>query len=152
MSTVFLRVLEYYEGIIFLTTNRIGVFDQAFKSRVHLAIYYPKLSRTSRKTLWYLFLSHSSVESAKALEANGTLDQIADEELNGRQIKNVVRSAHSLAFSENSSIQSHHVSMALKPIKNFEKDFEYGVRGVGQQRAASDLGEEQEPPPKRRRN
>lgn len=145
-------MLEYYEGIIFLTTNRIGVFDQAFKSRVHLAIYYPKLSETSRKTLWYLFLSHSSVESAEALKANGTLDRIAGEELNGRQIKNVVRSAHSLAFSENSLIQSRHVTMALKPIKAFEKDFENGVREVGQRRATSDLGEAQEPALKRRRN
>lgn len=145
-------MMEYYEGIIFLTTNRIGVFDQAFKSRVHLAIYYPKLSRTSRKSLWYLFLSHSSVESAEALKANGTLDQIADEELNGRQIKNVVRSAHSLALSENSLIQSHHVTMALKPMKIFEKDFENGVREVRQQRAASDQGEAQDPLPKRRRN
>jgi hypothetical protein len=29
---VFLRVLEYYAGILFLTTNRVGDFDEALAS------------------------------------------------------------------------------------------------------------------------
>jgi hypothetical protein len=41
--SVFPRVLEYYEGILFLTTNRVGVFDETFKSRIHLPLYYPLL-------------------------------------------------------------------------------------------------------------
>jgi hypothetical protein len=39
------RVLEYYNGILFLTTNRVGALDEAFKSRVHLSLYYPPLGR-----------------------------------------------------------------------------------------------------------
>ncbi|RTE72687.1 hypothetical protein BHE90_012906 [Fusarium euwallaceae] len=38
-----LRVLEYYTGILFPTTNRIDDFDEAFASRVHMSLYYPKL-------------------------------------------------------------------------------------------------------------
>ena len=38
---VFLRVLEYYAGILFLTTNRIGDFDEAFTSRIHMRLFYP---------------------------------------------------------------------------------------------------------------
>lgn len=34
-------VLKYYNGILFLTTNRVGTLDEAFKSRVHLSLYYP---------------------------------------------------------------------------------------------------------------
>ncbi|KAJ8113299.1 hypothetical protein ONZ43_g5184 [Nemania bipapillata] len=33
---VFLRTLEYYSGILFLTTNRVGKIDRAFKSRIHI--------------------------------------------------------------------------------------------------------------------
>lgn len=40
----FLRVLEYYNGIMFLTTNRPGVLDDAVKSRVHLNLYYEHLN------------------------------------------------------------------------------------------------------------
>lgn len=42
--SVFLRVLEYYSGILFLTTNRIGTFDPAFRSRIHMSLFYPRLS------------------------------------------------------------------------------------------------------------
>ena len=31
LVSVFLRVLEYYEGISILTSNRVGTFDEAFK-------------------------------------------------------------------------------------------------------------------------
>ncbi|KAF9874035.1 hypothetical protein CkaCkLH20_08407 [Colletotrichum karsti] len=41
---VFLKVLEYYSGILFLTTNRVGALDEAFQSRVHLSLSYPNLS------------------------------------------------------------------------------------------------------------
>ncbi|KAF5501636.1 Ribosome biogenesis ATPase RIX7 [Colletotrichum siamense] len=41
---VFLRVLEYYSGILFLTTNRVGALDEGFRSRVHLSLCYPNLS------------------------------------------------------------------------------------------------------------
>lgn len=40
----FLRVLEYYNGIMFLTTNRAGVLDEAVKSRVHLNLHYDHLN------------------------------------------------------------------------------------------------------------
>lgn len=39
MVSVFLRVLEYYSGILFLTTNRVGTIDEAFKSRIQISLY-----------------------------------------------------------------------------------------------------------------
>lgn len=45
LVSVFLRMLEYYSGILFLTTNRVGALDEAFRSRVHISLYYPHLSR-----------------------------------------------------------------------------------------------------------
>lgn len=36
LVSVFMRILEYYRGVIFLTTNRVGVLDQAFESRIYL--------------------------------------------------------------------------------------------------------------------
>ncbi|KAI1083013.1 hypothetical protein F5B20DRAFT_577402 [Whalleya microplaca] len=44
LVSVFLRILEYYSGILFLTTNRVGAIDDAFRSRLHLTLYYPKLT------------------------------------------------------------------------------------------------------------
>ena len=39
MVSVFLRVLSSYDGILFLTTNRVGVLDEAFRSRIHLTLH-----------------------------------------------------------------------------------------------------------------
>ncbi|KAH0564821.1 hypothetical protein GP486_001794 [Trichoglossum hirsutum] len=55
-TAVFLRVLEYYSGILFLTTNRVGTFDGAFKSRVHLSLRYPALDEESTRKVWEMNL------------------------------------------------------------------------------------------------
>lgn len=50
---VFLRILEYYSGILFLTTNRMGAIDDAFRSRLHMMLYYPQLSKKHTNKIWW---------------------------------------------------------------------------------------------------
>lgn len=38
LVSVFLRELEYYQGIMFLTTNRVKQIDDAIASRIHLPL------------------------------------------------------------------------------------------------------------------
>jgi SpoVK/Ycf46/Vps4 family AAA+-type ATPase len=52
LVSVFLRALEYYQGLMFLTTNRIGTFDEAILSRVHVILHFPDLTDTERKEIW----------------------------------------------------------------------------------------------------
>ena len=35
LVSVLLRKLEYYEGILYLTTNRVAQFDEVILSRIH---------------------------------------------------------------------------------------------------------------------
>lgn len=117
-------MIEYYHGILFLTTNRISAFDTAFISRIHLAIYYPPLTRLSRSKLLYNFLAQISPESAKALNLDGTLREIAKEKLNGRQIKNIVRTACALARGDSSAdgnVYKRHLETSLRPMKRFNR-------------------------------
>jgi SpoVK/Ycf46/Vps4 family AAA+-type ATPase len=44
LVSVFLRKLEYCEGIMFLTTNRVSEFDEAILTRVHLMLRYDHLN------------------------------------------------------------------------------------------------------------
>lgn len=120
-------MIEYYHGILFLTTNRISAFDTAFISRIHLAIYYPPLTRLSRSKLLYNFLAQISPESAKALKLDGTLKEIAKEKLNGRQIKNIVRTACALARGDSSAdgnVCKRHLETSLRPMKRFNRTME----------------------------
>ncbi|KAH8722459.1 P-loop containing nucleoside triphosphate hydrolase protein, partial [Phaeosphaeriaceae sp. PMI808] len=52
LVSVFLRVLEYYEGILILTSNRVGTFDEAFKSRIQLSPHYENLNKAQRQKIW----------------------------------------------------------------------------------------------------
>ena len=49
---VWLRLIEYFEGVLFLTSNRIKDFDDAFRSRIHLAIGLPDLDANQRERIW----------------------------------------------------------------------------------------------------
>ena len=40
MVGVFLRLLEYHNGVLFLTTNRVKKIDPAFYSRISVALHY----------------------------------------------------------------------------------------------------------------
>ncbi|KAI0485578.1 P-loop containing nucleoside triphosphate hydrolase protein [Xylaria cf. heliscus] len=55
LVSVFLREIEYYQGILFLTTNRVGQFDDAFMSRIHVVIHYPDLGEAEQKKIWNQF-------------------------------------------------------------------------------------------------
>ncbi|KAH8808859.1 hypothetical protein F5884DRAFT_858377 [Xylogone sp. PMI_703] len=69
---VFLRVLEYYAGILFLTTNRVGTFDEAFKSRIHMSLWYPTLSQKSTRKIWQMNLDRTKEkEKELGLKVNG---------------------------------------------------------------------------------
>lgn len=96
MVSIFLRLLERYQGIMFLTTNRMDEFDAAFKSRISISIHYDELSQSACYQVWKNLLSASNIEldDVDVLE----LSQII---LNGRQIKNCIRMAQCLAKSKN---------------------------------------------------
>jgi len=114
MSLVFLRMLEHYRGILFLTTNRLSTFDTAFQSRIHLTIHYPGLDTAARKAIWSNFLGFSSTRSAFT-EAD--LNELADENLNGRQIKNALKTAELLANLDEKSLDMDNVRIVLRILK-----------------------------------
>jgi hypothetical protein len=49
--------MEYFRGLLFRTTNRIGQIDDAFISRMHVVIEYKSLTNESRNKIWNGFFS-----------------------------------------------------------------------------------------------
>ncbi|KAF2845603.1 hypothetical protein T440DRAFT_407597, partial [Plenodomus tracheiphilus IPT5] len=56
LVSVFLRLLEYYAGLLILTTNRARTFDEAFRSRIHISLYYPWLDQDTIAKIWKISL------------------------------------------------------------------------------------------------
>jgi AAA+ superfamily predicted ATPase len=109
---------------MFLTTNRISTFDAAFKSRFHVAIKYRALSASSRRDFWKTFARKASPNSAIQWMDDSFLDTLSAKDLNGRQIKNIVRTAHAMAVSSNEAIGAKHIESAMEILEEFERDFE----------------------------
>ncbi|KAJ5169461.1 ATPase AAA-type core [Penicillium coprophilum] len=110
LVSVFLRMLEYYEGILFLTTNRTQNIDPAFESRIHLSLTYKDLDMESRRRVWIQFLNRSSNTADFTDEQ---LNQVAELQLNGRQIKNVIKTAGLLAWCKERELRYEDLEMVL---------------------------------------
>ncbi|KAI4681791.1 uncharacterized protein J4E84_007387 [Alternaria hordeiaustralica] len=141
LVSVFLRVLEYYDGILILTTNRIGTFDEAFKSRIQLALHYPPLNRDGRWEVWRNFVKSLSEagENINTEEITNKLDILARHKLNGRQIRNTINTARQLARYKKDSLRYAHVDQAVRVVNEFEK-YVTDVHGHDDEEYARDQG------------
>ena len=81
MVSVFLRQLEYYRGILFLTTNRVGDIDPAFKSRIHVSLEYEPLDRRRTKKIYKLHLRRIKEALEMRRNSHGSNFKVNSEEI-----------------------------------------------------------------------
>lgn len=86
LVAVFLRKLEYYDGVLFLTTNLVQQFDDAILNRIHLTIEYEKLEKAAQAAIIAYFLE--SINGGRGFSNIGTdyIERFARVSLNGRQV------------------------------------------------------------------
>ncbi|CAH0046523.1 unnamed protein product [Clonostachys solani] len=96
LVAVFLTKLEYYQGICFMTTNRMSSIDLAMQSRVDLFLRYGDLTQETRYCVWKNFISGPCATRFDISDED--LDKLSKYELNGREIKNLVKTAHLLSL------------------------------------------------------
>ncbi|KAH6954262.1 P-loop containing nucleoside triphosphate hydrolase protein [Fusarium avenaceum] len=135
LVSVFLRVLEYYDGILILTSNRVGIFDEAFKSRIQLNLRYKNLDRGQRLQIWKNFFIRLSRLEQEALkkdqnslsygvnvnEMTAKLDELADANLNGRQIRNAISTARQLSRYLKEPLGYKHLTAVIDEAKKFDE-------------------------------
>lgn len=105
LVSVFLRKLEYCEGIMFLTTNRVSDFDEAIFSRIHLMLKYDELGISARSQIWEHFLHRARTSQGGAVMAREEMDRLATTDFNGRQV-GLLRSTSGDFFHWSASIRS----------------------------------------------
>ncbi|KAJ9200595.1 hypothetical protein DTO164E3_1353 [Paecilomyces variotii] len=129
LVSIFLRLLEYFQGILFLTTNRVETFDEAFQSRIHIALRYGDLNTKAKRAIWKMFLR--KVQAMDGLETvtftEKDYDELARHNLNGRQIKNSVRTAQALAINEKAPLSMTHIKCVLEVAETFDRDLKGGT-------------------------
>ncbi len=120
MTGIFLRLLEYYKGVLFLTTNRVTTFDDAFCSRISMFIRYHRLTHSHRAKIWETLLSRVGVTDVN-------LDMFAVHELNGREIRNTIRTAQTWATSSKQPLTTQHILSVVNMLHDFREDLQDAV-------------------------
>ncbi|KAL1981791.1 hypothetical protein VTN96DRAFT_2129 [Rasamsonia emersonii] len=125
LVSIFLRTLEYFNGIMFLTSNRVGALDQAFQSRIHITLGIPEFDWTRRKDVWGIFikdLGRKRPDGSPPLLTHDECRELgrevvaswAKEPINGRQIRNCVRSALALAADKGEKLSAKHFNTVIQ--------------------------------------
>lgn len=121
-------MLEYYEGVLFLTTNRLSTMDTAFQSRIHIAIKFSPLNSTTRQAIWEAFINRlEDVESTAKDELTENLEEMCEWKLNGREIRNVLTIAQGLALAKRKNgggLRFEHVQKVADDTLGFQDIFE----------------------------
>ena len=130
LVSVFLRALEHYSGVLFMTTNGpVSTFDGAFKSCIHLPLRYGNPFVASRLKMWKNFLD--GVRGVDVDVDEQGFRRLAAKPLNGRQIRNVVRTATGLVAFRKRRLDLKQleqvVDIQLTFVEEFEDEFSEDV-------------------------
>ncbi|KAI0176477.1 P-loop containing nucleoside triphosphate hydrolase protein [Hypoxylon sp. FL1284] len=120
LVAIFLRELEYFGGIVFLTTNRVGSFDIAMKSRIHLSLSYSPPEIEIRRRIWEHCLGAVPAD-AMDIDVDKTIDSLVADKLNGREIANAVNTARTLARFDGVPLQTGHIDTVLEVRRAFDE-------------------------------
>ncbi|KAI8961404.1 P-loop containing nucleoside triphosphate hydrolase protein [Daldinia sp. FL1419] len=120
LVAVFLRELEYFGGVVFLTTNRVDSFDVAMKSRIHLSLSYTPPEIDVRRRIWSHCLKTVPAD-AKDINIESAVAFLVTTKLNGREIANVVNTARTLARFNGVPLNRSHLETAVEVRQGFNE-------------------------------
>ncbi|KAI1276462.1 hypothetical protein F5Y07DRAFT_366793 [Xylaria sp. FL0933] len=148
LVSTFLRALEYYRGVLFLTTNRVQAFDGAFLSRIHVSLHYKNLRDEDRERIWAntferleresngnvristaarnMLLGSAGTSTTGSSSNNNAGSRIRSLKWNGREIRNAMQMMLAMAESEARDEGSKVVTVSQKHVSamvNLSGDF-----------------------------
>ena len=127
---VFLRQLEYFRGIVFLTSNRGSGLDPAIRSRIHLFLQFSPPDLKTRKAMWKQVLERFSPEETDFVMEDA-LDLLSVPDMNGREISNASHLIRTLAREEEKKVTSEHIKTFLQVWDCFEGAESEGMGIIG---------------------
>jgi hypothetical protein len=125
LTSVFLRMLESYDGIMILTSSRVNTFNEAFRSPIQLALHYPALTSFQRYLIWKTFICQLEVsnEDADISDLYEHAESLGDEKLNGRQIRNILTNACRYARWKKVPLTYKHIKDVMDMSGRFDNNF-----------------------------
>lgn len=136
-------LLTQLAGILILTSNRVGTFDEAFKSRIQLALHYDNLGPFQRQQIWENFikrLEDLGEENIDFIDLRDNLEQLAEKKMNGREIRNVITTARQYAQWKKVTLTYENLKDVIEIAGRFDKYINKLNGGYTQDQLAEDEG------------
>ena len=123
---VLLREVEYFKGVLIMTTNRAMTFDIAMLSRIHRAINFGTLTAEQEFRIWMIYynkLVKSQPHSADLGPIETWIKRHRKKQtgFNGREIRNVFITAKTLASENGGRVTFSHIERSYDPVEAFKK-------------------------------
>ncbi len=111
ITSVFLRLLEDYSGIMFLTSNLGNLIDPAIDNRISVRLNYRKADAAYRTMVWESCLRNNNIDARDI-----KIDVLAEYELNNREIYSVTQLAYIECGGEdiNTEVLEKHAKLRLE--------------------------------------
>lgn len=126
-STVLLRQLEYFQGVLIITTNRILSIDYAVQSRINYAINFRDLSKEEIEQVWGTFYKQLNADNSASRDElekwfNETgMDDLHNASFTGRDIRNLFTTAQLLEWPV---VEKKKLQDLFKTGRDFRKQME----------------------------
>lgn len=90
LVSIFLHILEYFQGVLISASNFARSFDAVALSRINIAIKFDDFQISARKALWRLFIdkARASPDCKIADITEEDYKKLSGYELNGREVYN----------------------------------------------------------------
>ncbi|KAI6083724.1 P-loop containing nucleoside triphosphate hydrolase protein [Hypoxylon rubiginosum] len=144
LVAILLRELEYFQGVLIMTTNRVLSIDNAVQSRIHYSVRFPQLNKASIEKITRTFLNQLGDDNCKQEEREKIEDYLKEsvsdlyrKRFSGRDIRNVFTTAQLLDYPW---LKFRN----LKEIMNQSFDFRAELEKVTMEREIQGAGQEQE--------
>ena len=120
----FVRFIEYYQGIVIVTTNRISKFEEALMPRIDLTLSLPPLDRGRRIGIWNNqiqdLLEEGAINPSQSANLRGLAQKWSKDDFNGHQIKKAVKNARVLAEKKGKTLGDKEIGTMLKMAREFK--------------------------------
>lgn len=126
----------------------MGIFDEAFKSRIQLNLRYQNLDKNQRLEIWrnFIFRLERLADNVNGFEIDakdilGHLDKLATPALNGREIRNAISTARQLARYRKQALGYIHLQAAIAEAEKFDQYLKDLHEGFSADERQKDRGE-----------
>lgn len=117
--------------------------QEAFKSRIQLALHYANLTQYQRGKIWENFISRLETLGEQNIDFNDLKDhveQLAENEMNGRQIRNAITTARQYAQWKKTVLSYDHLKDIIEISGRFDKYLDKLNDGYSQDQLAQNEG------------